>query len=385
MIHVANYMAQAITNIDNKRDAKDKEPEAPPRGTTVAHPRPGVRNWALTVMGVGAILTMCYFGEQPLVVILVSVLIAFILDPVADLFTWMRLSRAPASGMAVLLMCAAIAGFIYLGVNQVSNLLEELPKHASEIRRDLAKITGKAQKIEALNPAQEKGSVKVRETPNWADLVTRGFGSLSEAVLAASFIPFLVFFMLTWQEHARKATMGLVAPENRRAAYVTIGMISAMIRNFMVGNLVIGLIMGGVSTIVFGFLHVPFFYFAGFLSGFLSLLPYLGVLLALLPPIFLAIGHLTATKVVWIVLTVFALHIISINVLYPKLLGGRLRLNPLTVTLALLIWGFLWGAAGLILAIPITAGMKIVFDHVEPLKPFGAWLGGEQPPNGDAH
>jgi predicted PurR-regulated permease PerM len=72
-------------------------------------------------------------------------------------------------------------------------------------------------------------------------------------------------------------------------------------------------------------------------------------------------------------------------VLYPKIIGGRLRLNPLTVTLALLIWGWIWGAAGLILAIPITAGMKIVFDHVEPLKPFGAWLGGEQPPNGDAH
>jgi predicted PurR-regulated permease PerM len=140
-----------------------------------------------------------------------------------------------------------------------------------------------------------------------------------------------------------------------------------------------------VSTVIFGFLHIPYFYFAGFISGFLSLVPYLGVLIALLPPIFLAIGHLTVTKVVWIVLTVFTLHIVSINLLYPKLLGGRLRLNPLTVTLALLIWGWLWGAAGLILAIPITAGMKIVFDHVEPLKPFGAWLGGEQPPNGDAH
>ncbi len=377
-------MAQTITNSDSKRD-KENTPEAPPRGPAIARRRPGLRSWALTVMGIGTILTMCYFGEQPLVVILVSVLLAFVLDPVADLFTRIRFSRAAASAMAVLLLFAVTAGLIYLGVNKASNLLEELPKHASEIRRDLSKITGKAQKLEALNPAQEKGTVRVREAPNWADLLTRGFGSLSEALLAGSFIPFLVFFMLTWQEHARKATMGLVASENRRAAYVTMGLISGMIRNFMIGNLVIGLIMGGVSTIVFGVLHIPFFYFAGFASGFLSLMPYLGVLLALLPPIFLAIGHLTLTKMVWIVLTVFALHIVSINVLYPKLLGGRLRLNPLTVTLALLIWGFLWGAAGLILAIPITAGMKIVFDHVESLKPFGVWLGGDQPPNGDSH
>jgi predicted PurR-regulated permease PerM len=378
-------MAHTITNIENKREAKEKGPDAPPRGTNVAHPRPGIRNWALNVMGVGAILTMCYFGEQTLVVILISVLIAFVLDPVANLFTWMRLPRSAAAGSAVMLMLAVMAGLTYLGINKVSDLLEELPKHTSEIRRDLAKITGKAQKLEELNPAPEKGTVKIRETPNWADLLTRGFGSVSESLLAATFIPFLIFFMLTWQEHARKATMGLVAPENRRAAYVTIGLISGMIRNFMIGNLLIGLIMAGVSTIVFGFLHIPFFYFAGPVSGFLSLVPYLGVLIALLPPIFLAIGHLTLTKVIWIVVTVFTLHIVSLNVLYPKLLGGRLRLNPLTVTLALLLWGWLWGAAGLILAIPITAGMKIVFDHVQPLKPFGSWLGGEQPPNGDTH
>jgi predicted PurR-regulated permease PerM len=163
------------------------------------------------------------------------------------------------------------------------------------------------------------------------------------------------------------------------------GLISGMIRNFMVGNLVIGLIIGVLSTAIFGFLHLPYFYFAGFVSGFLSLVPYLGVLIALLPPIFLGIGQLTVAKIVWIVLAVFSLHVVSVNLLYPKILGSRLRLNPLTVTLALLLWGWLWGAVGLILAVPITAGMKIVFDHVEPLKPVGAWLGGDQPPNGDAH
>jgi len=61
--------------------------------------------------------------------------------------------------------------------------------------------------------------------------------------------------------------------------------------------------------------------------------------------------------------------------LYPKLLGKRLALNPLAVTLALLFWGSLWGPWGLILALPITAMMKIVFDHVERLRPFGDWLG----------
>ena len=63
------------------------------------------------------------------------------------------------------------------------------------------------------------------------------------------------------------------------------------------------------------------------------------------------------------------------NVLYPKILGKRLQLNPLAVTLALLFWGWLWGAMGLILAVPITGACKIICDHIEPLRPYGAWMG----------
>lgn len=375
-------MAQTISTIEDKPLIKKEGPAPPPSGANVAHPRPGNTNWAVNLLGIGAVLTFFYFAEEPLAVILVSMLFAFVLDPVVDVFARMRMSRPFAAGTAVLLTCVAMAGLAYVGINKASGLLEELPKHSVEIKRDFAKITRKAQKIADLNPAQEKGTVKVQQTTSWADLLSRGFGSVSEIVLASSFVPFLVFFMLTWQEHARKATLGLVSTENRRPAYVTMGLISGMIRNFMVGNLLIGIIIGVLSTGIFGLLHIPYFYFAGFISGFLSLVPYLGVLLALLPPIFMGIGQLHLTTIVWIVLSVFLLHVVSINVLYPKILGNRLRLNPLTVTLALLLWGWLWGAVGLILAVPITAGMKIVFDHIAPLKPLGAWLGGDQP-NGD--
>src|SRR5438270_4171904 len=219
-------MAHSATPIDDKRQSGEAAPEAPPRGRSVAHLRPGSKTWALNVLGIGAILAFCYFAEETLVVILVSILIAFILDPVAIFFTRLHLPRAVASGIAIFLLIALLGGLAYLGVNQVSGLLEELPRHSSEIRRDLSKFAGKAQKLEVLNPAPDKGAVKVRETPDWTALLSRGFGSVSQGILAASFIPFLVFFMLTGQEHARRATLGLVSPANRRAAYVSLGLSS---------------------------------------------------------------------------------------------------------------------------------------------------------------
>jgi len=143
----------------------------------------------------------------------------------------------------------------------------------------------------------------------------------------------------------------------------------------MVGNLLIGLFIGAVSTAAFWMLNVPFFYFIGFASGFLSLVPYLGVVLAMAPPIFVSLGHSGSEQILTIVVVVLGLHLIALNVLYPKFLGNRLQLNPLAVTMALLVWAWLWGAAGLLLAVPITAAMKIIFDHVESLKPYGLWLG----------
>ena len=87
------------------------------------------------------------------------------------------------------------------------------------------------------------------------------------------------------------------------------------------------------------------------------------------------LGQLESSQLLIIALTVLGLHLLGLNVLYPKFLGSRLQLNPLAVTIALLFWGWLWGAVGLILAIPITAAMKIIFDNVETLRPYGTWLG----------
>jgi predicted PurR-regulated permease PerM len=95
----------------------------------------------------------------------------------------------------------------------------------------------------------------------------------------------------------------------------------------------------------------------------------------MVPPLTAVIGHTHGAEVLVIVLSVLGLHLFAINVLYPKLIGRRLQLNPLVVTVSLLIWGWVWGAMGLILAVPITGALKVIFDHIESLRAYGAWLG----------
>ena len=112
-------------------------------------------------------------------------------------------------------------------------------------------------------------------------------------MLALTFIPFLVFFMLSWQDHVRSQTVMLFSMENRNSAYVMLGLIARMIRSFILGNFIIGVFLSICSIAIFGVMGLPYFYFLGVISGFLSLIPYLGVMFAVLPPLVADLGHLT--------------------------------------------------------------------------------------------
>lgn len=340
---------------------------------------PRIRHWSLTLAGIALILGLVYYGEMLLSVLCFSILLSFVLDPIVEGFQRLRLPRSLAALASVVVMLGAIYGLVYVSYNRAQVFAENLPQYSREIRELLRPLRTQAEKLERSTEEVEGGSatnvVTVRPATTWADMLTRGFGSLTQGVLAVSFVPFLIYFFLTWQYHARSATVMLFPLQHRHTAFVTLGQIAKMLRSFIVGNLLVGLFVSGFSVAIFGLLHVPFFYFIGFISGFVSLVPYLGVVLAIAPPIVVGLGQVQPSDLLMIVASVLGLHLFALNVLYPKFLGGRLKLNPLAVTIALLFWAVMWGAVGLVLAVPITAAMKIIFDHVESLKPYAAWLG----------
>ncbi len=340
-----------------------------------------VQSTSLAVLAVGGVLTLMYLAKAVLMLTLVSILIAFMLAPIVELCQRMHLPRSFGSMIAVLVMCAAMYGIFYMSYSQADEFMAELPKYSGRIRAVLNQVRQRAERVRQTTrnvmPEEktDKGTLTVRQSTSWVEDLTSGAVGATETVLMVAFVPFLVFFMLSWQDHVRSSTVMLFNMENRNTAYVTLGLISQMIRGFIVGNVLIGIILGITSTIAFWILGVPYFYVIGMISGIVSLLPYLGIVLAILPPVVVSLNSLTVKSLFSIIAVVAITHVIALNVLYPKIIGRRLQLNPLAVTLALLFWGWLWGAMGLILAVPLTAGIKIIFDHVDNLRSWGAWLG----------
>jgi predicted PurR-regulated permease PerM len=379
-----NYAQSAISNSNSAIPAALRQNCCPVRSgarnalmeTTETQPE---HHWSLTLLGMALVIMFAYYGESVLAVLFFAVLLSFMLSPVVQALEYLHLPRALAALISVVVLLAVLYGITAASYNQAVIFADNVPKYSQKIRSILQPFRQEAEKLEktgeVVGEPEPSNVVPVRQVQSWSEVLTHGAGTLTDILLAASFIPFLAYFLLTWQSHARSATVMLFPLHHRHTAFVTLGLIGKMLQSFIVGNLLIGLLISGVSVAIFGLLHVPFFYFVGFLSGFLSLVPYLGIVLAMVPPILVGLGQLEPGELLVVVFCVVGLHLFALNVLYPKLLGSRLRINPLAVTLALLFWGAVWGAIGLVLAIPITGAIKIVFDHVESMKPYADWLG----------
>jgi predicted PurR-regulated permease PerM len=371
-------------------------------------------NAGIAVIAAASVICLLYYGRAFFVTVVVSAIFAFILDPAVQLVMRLRLPRPAATAVVI---GVALFGMYVLGTviwAQVSTLAQDLPTYTTRISELLDKTSSKLDEIEnqavaAIIPKrlreqeqeiQQKpqeaakarrrraGLPQVQQPPAIQEVyirtdakpaITLIYGYLAHyfrAILMASFVPFLVYFMLSWRDHIRKRVLGLFRGEQQYAVRKSWEGVGESTRAFMLGNCILGILLSVASAVAFFFLKVPYWPLMGLLSGFLSLLPYVGLPLAMLPPVLAALAIPNKfTIVLSIAAVTAALHVIALNFLYPKIVGRHVHLNPLAVTIALMFWTVLWGGIGLVLAIPLTAAIKVFCDNIESLQPVAKLLG----------
>jgi predicted PurR-regulated permease PerM len=339
-------------------------------------------NSSQRIIALGIVFAFLYWASSVVMTLLLAVLLAYFLDPVVEILERMRIPRALGALVALLAVTSIVGGLGYLVVDRADQFLADWPRYSAVLRRAATafdrKLATVEKQVEAIAPEEEKGRppVRVAETRPVRDLLFRGVGSLYSILLVATFLPFLAFFMLAAKPRIWRATMDLFPAENRTRVKEALDQVSAMLRSFVAGNALVALILMLASWAFFLVIHLDYPFLAGCVSGLLNLVPYLGAVLAWLPPFLIGMAQWTTISPYVVIAAIVSLfHIIGLNVLMPAIVGRRVHLNALAITIALLFWGWLWGAVGLILAVPITAAIKVVCDHVEGWEPAGRWLG----------
>jgi predicted PurR-regulated permease PerM len=334
------------------------------------------------IIAVAIVFAALYFTSEVVVPLLLAVLLAYFLDPVVGLLERIRIPRPIGALIVMLAVTAMFAELVYLVALRADQFIADWPRYSSVLRhvttafdRQLSVVQ---KGVDAITPIADKALTPshIVEPPPVREWLLRGVGSLYSILVVAAFVPFLVFFMLAAKTRIWKATIELFPDGHQERVRDALDQLGTMLRSFVVGNALVAGILMLLSWGFFLMIHLQYPFLLGCVSGILNLVPYLGAILAWLPPFLIGMAQWNKIGPYFGVAAMLTfLHIMGLNVLMPAIVGRRVHLNALAVTVALLFWGWLWGAVGLLLAIPITATIKVICDHSEGWEPVGRWLG----------
>jgi len=332
-------------------------------------PRPLVRVVALLwVVVIAIVVAFGFFASSLCITFLLAGFLAILVDPIPSYFERLHVPRLISTAVLVISGVLLVTLLFYVSYNRASLMIDDMPEYADRIRdavkplsQNIEKMQKSAGTITSAAPSKRVQEVRVSETPAWPSYLIRGVGSAWGAVIVGGIVPFLMFFMLVrkthlydWLDNAFGEKMDVPRFTSR---------LTKMVRGFALGNLIIGAAMAAITVAVFYELKLQGAVPLGIASGFLNLVPFVGAILAAaLPLLGATLEYNTAGPFLIILLTVFALHVVSSNVLVPKFIGSRVNIGPVAATMGILFWGWMWGVMGILLAVPLTAFVKLVSD-----------------------
>ena len=335
-------------------------------------------------------LIMAFFilivGRPFIVPVLTAFIFALILQPLCHLLENWKVPRGLSAIISIILIFTILFFTFYFISYQVGS-----------ISRDLTEIGAKFQAfIDNSNNwlSENLGIAKVEQTEylknSLSDFIQSSSSILTNTLSAtADFFTSLVlifislFFLLYYRSFFVEFLYRLIKQKEHNKLNNIIDRGSSVVRAYVIGLFIVIVILAILNTtglMLIGIEHAMFF---GVLSALLTVVPYFGVIIgSILPILFAFLTKDSLWYPLGVAIMFWAVQFLEGNFITPNIVGNKVQLNPFAVIVALFVGGMVWGAIGMILAIPTTAMMKVIFDAVEPLRPFGFLLG--YPPNHQA-
>lgn len=334
--------------------------------------------FSLRVIAASIILLFCYYAQGVVITLLLSILIAYFLDPAVELLERARIPRTIGAMVMVLILIAFLVAIGYGMGTRTADFAENWPKYSSVLKNAASAVEGKISGIEG---RVENPGTPANPNPPPLDsgllhtMVLRSIGSLYAVFLEITFVPFLVFFMLAGKREVWHGTLQLFPVTRRTQVKETLEDMREVLRDYLAGMTIVTLMVITLSSLFFYMMGLDYPILTGLVSGILNMVPYIGAVMAWLPAFLIALAKFHTVGSFFLIAGVLTtIHVIAANFIAPQLVGKRVRLNAVAITIALLFWGWVWGGMGLLLAIPITATLRVICDHTEQLRPIGRWL-----------
>ncbi|MDX1567958.1 MAG: AI-2E family transporter [Longimicrobiales bacterium] len=340
------------------------------------------------LIGLAAVLTGLWILETTgflLAPFVLALVLAYILDPLVDWLQGWNLSRTLAISTLILPLGLILAALVFWGIpalaEQIGNLARQVPDMLSRlvgwiesfrgrvVRWDIPVVDEEAllERLRTVEPADVVAFLEARMAEVgqriWAGILGLGRG-IGSAVTIAGYViltPVLTFFLLRDWDHLVDKVVDLL-PRTHRDSLVELGReYDDLLSRYLRGQITVALTVGAITTLGLWIAQFPYAFLLGAIVAVFSVVPYLGLVLSLIPAVGIA---LLSGQVLVSLLKVAVVYAVAQGlegaVISPKIVGESVGLHPVWIVLALAVGGFFFGFVGLLIAVPVAVGLKLL-------------------------
>ncbi len=335
---------------------------------------------ATTVMvGLTALVYALFVMQDILAPIAFSLVIAILLNPMVNFMERKGFNRVVAIFIALLIAIIIIGGIIFFISAQLVNFSDSLPEFKSkfnELFLSFQQWLSNTMNI-TLTKQQELISKLGESSQKFAGGAIGGaFGILGFIIL----VPFYVFLLLFYKSLLINFLHEVFSKDNTSKVSDVLTETKSSIQSYMVGLLLEAMVVAVLNSIALMILGLEYAILIGVIGALLNMLPYIGGIIAIALPVLLALVTKDGITIPLAIIGAYTLiQFIDNNFLVPFLVSSRVKINALISVIVVLMGGAVWGISGMFLSIPFVAILKIIFDRVPELKPWGKLLGDEIP------
>lgn len=336
------------------------------------------------LLGLIALIFIFYIGQDILVPVMMSFLFAILLYPVV-LFLKVKVyfPHVLAVMLAVILFVLIFIGlFVFLSF-QISDFAADFDKIEKNINIHLRNIQGFVRDNFNLSSREQKQYIDTATEDSLEkgkELIGTTLMSFTDTLINLTLIPIYTFLILLYRTHFLLFLSKFFKKENHEQLKDILSHIRLAINSYIVGLIIETILVSGMTIIGFMIIGVKYAVLLGIITGILNLIPYIGILFAGLLSIVASLtGSPDLSIIIGVIIITIIVQLIDNNILVPMIVSSKVEINAFVSIIGIIIGGAIAGVSGMFLALPVLAILKVIFDRIESLAPWGYLMGDHLP------
>ncbi|KFE98454.1 permease [Chryseobacterium formosense] len=336
----------------------------------------------ISIIGIGYLIKL---GQSILAPFFLAFLMAMLFLPIANfLEKKLRFPRSVSTIVSVMIMLTILTGMIFFFSTQISSFSKDIPHLTKQFNLVFHNLQ---------TWVSHTFNVKIDEQLDYLDQGLNKLLSSSGIILGFTFgifstsLGFLAFFILffifilNYRRILNNFIVNVFNEKHKASVQEVVSEVRIMTKRYIIGLCLQVIIVSVLTTIVLTILGVKYAILLGVLTGLLNVIPYIGICISLLISCFIAFATGTVSTCVYVAIGYVIVHAIDGNIVLPFVVGSKVKINALFSFIGILLGEHLWGISGMFLCIPAIAIIKIIFERVDGLQPWGKLLGEDEKPN----